>query len=126
MIMSSKVETVIRILFALSLLVFGLNKFLFFIPAPPMEGTAAELMNIYKVSGFMKMIGGLEILAGISLLIQKFVPISLTIMAAIIFNALVFHILHDPAGTAPAVVALIIVLLNIYFNKSRFTDLLSA
>ena len=124
--MSSKVEAVIRIIFALSLLVFGLNKFLFFIPTPPMEGTAGELMNIYVASGFMKMIGGLEVLAGISLFIQKFVPLSLTIMAAILFNAFVFHILYDPAGTAPTVVALIIVLLNIYFNKSRFTDLLSA
>jgi uncharacterized membrane protein YphA (DoxX/SURF4 family) len=124
--MSSKIEMIIRILFALSLLVFGLNKFLFFIPTPPMEGTAGELMNIYVTSGFMKLIGGLELLVGVSLLIQKFVPLSLTIIAAIIFNAVVFHILHDPAGMSLAIVAFIIVLLNIYFNKSRFTNLLSA
>lgn len=124
--MSSKVEAVIRILLALSLLVFGLNKFLFFIPAPPLEGTAGELMNIYVTSGFMKLIGGLEVLIGISLLVQKFVPLSLTILAAIIFNAFFFHIFHDPAGVAPTIVALIIVLLNIYFNKTRFADLLRA
>lgn len=124
--MSSRVEAVMRILFALCLLIFGLNKFLFFIPTPPMAGTAGELMNIYVASGFMKMIGGLEVLIGISLLIQKFVPLSLTIMAAIIFNALVFHILHDPAGSGLVVVALIILLLNIYSNKSRFMNLLSA
>lgn len=124
--MSSKIESILRILLALSLVVFGLNKFLHFIPTPSMEGTAGELMDIYVASGFMKMIGGLEVLAGISLLTKLFVPLSLTIMAAIIFNALVFHILHEPAGLAPAVAALIIVLLNIYFNKSRFKDLLSA
>ena len=124
--MSSKIAMVIRILFALSLLIFGLNKFLHFIPTPPMEGTAGELMNIYVESGFMKMIGGLEVIAGLSLLANKFVPLSLTIMAAIIFNALVFHILHDPAGLGPVVAAVIIVLLNVYFNKSRFTSLLSA
>ncbi|MFK7770728.1 MAG: hypothetical protein AB8F94_01265 [Saprospiraceae bacterium] len=124
--MSSKVAMVIRILFALSLLIFGLNKFLHFIPTPSMEGTAGELMNIYVESGFMKMIGGLEAIAGLSLLANKFVPLSLTIMAAIIFNALVFHILHDPAGLGPVVAAVIIVLLNVYFNKSRFTSLLSA
>ncbi len=124
--MSSKVELVIRILLALSLLIFGLNKFLNFIPTPSMEGTAGELMNIYVSSGFMKIIGGLEIVAGGSLLTQKFVPLSLTVMAAVILNALVFHILHDPAGMGPAVFALFIILLNVYFNKSRFTDLLSA
>lgn len=124
--MSSKVETVIRLLFALSLLVFGLNKFLYFIPTPPMEGSAGELMQIYVASGFMKIIGGLECIAGISLLTNKFVPISLIIMAAIIFNALVFHLLHDPASIGPAVGALIIVLLNVYFHKSRFANLLDA
>lgn len=124
--MSAKVEMLIRILFALSLLVFGLNKFLYFIPAVLMEGSAGELMNLYVNSGFMKMIGGLEFIAGISLLANKFVPLSLIIMAAIIFNALVFHILHDPAGLGPAIAAVIIVLVNVYFNKSRFTDVLRA
>ncbi|MFK7799586.1 MAG: DoxX family protein [Aureispira sp.] len=124
--MNSKVETVIRILFALSLLIFGLNKFFYFIPNPPIEGAGGELMNIYVTSGFMKMIGGLEVLVGISLLIQKFVPFFLTIIAAIMFNAVVFHILYDLAALGPAVAALIITLLHIYFNKSRFKDLLSA
>ena len=124
--MSSKVEMLLRILFALSLFVFGLNKFLYFIPAPPMNGTAAELMNIYVASGFMKMIGCLEILAGISFLFNKFVPLSLTIMIVVIFNAVVFHLLHDMAGLLPAVVALIFLLLLVYYNKSRFTSLLSA
>ena len=124
--MSSKVEAPIRILLALSLVVFGLNKFLYFIPTPPMEGTAGELMNIYVASGFMKMIGGIEVLTGISLLTNKFVPLSLTFIAAIIFNAFVFHILYDPAGMVPVVGAVIIVSLNIYFNKSRFADLLSS
>ncbi len=124
--MSSKVEMVLRIFFALSLFVFGLNKFLYFIPTPPMGGTAEELMNIYVASGFMKMIGGLEILAGIGFLFNKFVPLSLTIMIAIIFNAVVFHLLHDMAGLTPALVSLLLLLLLAYYNKSRFTNLLSA
>jgi len=124
--MSSKIELVLRILFALSLLVFGLNKFLYFIPNSAMDGTAAELMNIYVDSGFMKMIGGLEILAGIGFIFNKYVPLALTIMIAIIFNAVVFHMLHDMAGIAPALVSLILLLLLAYYNKSRFTNLLSA
>lgn len=124
--MSSKIPMGLNFLFVLALLVFGLNKFLHFIPNQPLTGTAGDLMNIYVSSGFMKMIGGLEILAGVSLLVKKFVPLSLTIMAGIIFNALVFHILHDQAGALPVIIASIIVLSLIYFNKSKFTDLLSA
>jgi len=124
--MSSKVEMGIRVFFAISLVVFGFNKFLFFIPAPPLEGTANELMNLYVTSRFMKMIGALEVLAGISLLAKKFVPLSLTIMAAIIFNAVAFHVFHDLAGIGQALVAAVIVSVLVYFHKSRFKDLLSA
>jgi len=51
---------VIRILFAISLIVFGLNKFLQFIPTPELEGSGFELAKIYRDSGFIEMIGGLE------------------------------------------------------------------
>ena len=124
--MNSKFAMALRIILALSLLVFGLNKFLYFIPHPPLEGTAGELMKIYVESGFMKMIGGLEVLGGISLLSNKFVPLSLTILTAIFFNAFVFHLLHDPAGLPPSVVAVIITSVMVYFNRSRFTSLLGA
>ena len=124
--MNAKVAMVLRILFALTLVIFGLNKFLHFIPTPPIEGTGGELIAIYKESGFMKLIGGLEVIAGISLLAKKFVPLSLTFMVAIMFNAVVFHILHAPAGLGNAVGALVLSLLLVYHNRSRFTDLLSA
>lgn len=124
--MNSKVAMVLRILLALSLVIFGLNKFLNFIPNPPIEGTGGELITIYKASGFMKLIGGLEVLGGISLLANKFVPLSLTFIVAIMFNAMIFHILHAPAGLGNAVGALIVSLLLVYHNKARFTSLLSA
>ena len=126
MIMSSKIEMVLRILFAISLIVFGLNKFLHFIPTPPIEGTGGELINIYKESGFMKMIGGLEIIGGVALLVKKFVPLALTFLVAIMFNAVVFHILHDLSGLMNAVGGLILGLILVYYHKSRFTSLLSS
>ncbi|MFK8057330.1 MAG: DoxX family membrane protein [Saprospiraceae bacterium] len=124
--MNSKVALTLRILFAISLVVFGLNKFLHFIPTLPLEGTAGELMNLYVTSGFMKIIGGLEVIGGISLIVNKFAPLSLTFMTAIMFNAVVFHLLHDLAGLGPAVFGLSIALVNVYFYRSRFTNLLSA
>ena len=123
--MNAKVAMVIRIIFGLTMVIFGLNKFLRFIPTPPLEGTAGELVNIYVTSGFMKLIGGLEVLGGLSLLVNKFVPLSLTILIAIMFNAVVFHTLHAPGGLMNAAVALILGLLLVYHNKSRFSSLLS-
>jgi len=83
-------------------------------------------MGIYATSGFMKIIGVLEILGGIALLVNKFVPLWVTILVAIMFNAFLFHVLHDMANIAGAVVGLILSLLLVYINKDRFADLLSA
>lgn len=124
--MNDKVAMGIRILFGLMCLIFGLNKFIGFMPFPPIPGDGGTLMGIYATSGFMKIIGVLEILGGIALLVNKFVPLWVTILVAIMFNAFLFHVLHDMANIAGAVVGLILSLLLVYINKDRFADLLSA
>jgi len=124
--MSSTFSTGARILFGIFLLIFGLNKFFGFIPLPPIEGDGGALMGIYSTSGFMSIIGVLEILTGLALLLNKFVPLALTIAIAIMLNAFIFHILHDPAGTGGAAVGLILGLLLVWHNKDRFESLLRA
>jgi len=124
--MNSKVTMGIRILFGLFCLIFGLNKFLHFIPTPAVPGDGGTLMGIYATSGFMAIIGVLEILGGLALLVNKFVPLSLTVLIAIMFNALVFHLLHDPANSVGAGLGLVLALVLVYANKDRFSSLLSA
>lgn len=124
--MSAKIALVLRLLLGLSLVVFGLNKFFFFISSPPIEGIGSELIKIYVESGFMKIIGGLEAIAGIGLLANRFVPLSLTFTVAILFNAVIFHILHDGSGLLNALSGLIVALFLVYANKARFKELLSA
>ncbi len=114
----------LRILLGLLVLIFGLNKFLHFIPIPPTPGDGGELMRIYASSGFLSLIGILEILGGLALLTNKFVPLAL--IAAIMFNAAVFHGLHAPEGIGGAAIGLILSLVLVYANKERFSSLLSA
>lgn len=124
--MNSKVVMGLRIVFGLFLLVFGLNKFIGFMPFPPIPGDGGTLMGIYATSGFLKIIGVLEILGGVMLIAGKFVPLALTINIAIMFNAAIFHILHDPPNVVGALVGLIMGLALVYFYKDRFKSLLSA
>ncbi len=77
-------------------------------------------------SGFMKIIGLFEVLGGISLIINKYVPLSLTILAAIIFNAVIFHALYDISGIVNALITLIIIMVYAYIERERFKDLLRA
>ena len=124
--MNSKVTMGLRVLFGVFCLIFGLNKFIGFIPFPEIPGDGGTLMGIYATSGFMKIIGVLEILGGLALLVNKYVPLSLTFMVAIMFNAFIFHALHDMAGIGGAVLGMVLGLLLVYANKDRFRDLLSA
>ena len=78
----------------------GLNKFLVFTETPSPPGDGGELMRIYIDSGFLKLIGVLEIVGGAALLVNRSVGLGLTLIAAIMFNATVFHLFHDPGGTA--------------------------
>lgn len=124
--MNEKVVMGIRILFGVFCLIFGLNKFLNFLPMPAIEGDGGVLMGIYISSGFMTVIAILEILGGLALIVNKFVPLALTILIAIMFNAFLFHALHDMGGIGGSVLGLILGLILVYANKGRFKDLLSA
>ena len=124
--MNPKVVMGLRILFGIFVLIFGLNKFLGFMPFPAIPGDGGTLMGIYATSGFLKIIGILEILGGLALLLNKYLPLALTFMVAIMFNAFLFHAIHDPANLAGAVVGLVLGLILVYANKERFASLLSA
>ncbi len=116
----------VRILFGLFCLIFGLNKFLNFMPFPPIPGDGGTLMGIYASSGFMKIIGVLEILGGLALISNKFVPLALTFLIAIMFNAILFHALHDPKNIVGAIVGFVLGLILVYAYRDRFKSLLSA
>ena len=73
----------------------------------------------------MTLIAELEIVCGLLLLVGKYVPLALTIIVVILFNAAVLHGLYDPANITGALVFLIISLVLIYANKERFSSLLS-
>ena len=124
--MNAKVTMGLRILFGVFCLIFGVNKFVGFLEMPAIPGDGGTLMTIYATSGFMKIIGVLEILGGLALLLNKYVPLSLIFMVAIMFNAFLFHALHDMGGIAGAVLGLILGLLLVYAYKSRFLSVLSA
>lgn len=60
----SKLQLILKIVLGIVLIIFGANKFLNFMPMPPMEGDAATFMGGLAVSGYMfPLLGILEILS---------------------------------------------------------------
>jgi putative oxidoreductase len=100
------VSTVSRYLLGLLFTVFGANGFLHFIQQPP-PSTAYAVQFFTAVIGshFMTLIFLIQLIAGVLLLVNRFVPLSLVVLAGVIVNILNFHITMDPGGIVPGVIA---------------------
>jgi len=116
--------TIVRILFGLAFTVFGLNFFLNFIAAPPPTGLAGDYFKVMAASHYLYVIGAMQLLSGLLLLIGKFVPLALTILAGMLFNILAIHILMAPEGLPMALVFVVIELFLIWSYRDRFAGIL--
>ena len=121
-----KILTIIaRILLGLTFVVFGSNGFLHFLPMPPLpQGVTGEYLHAFFASGYVYVISGFQVLGGLLLLIGRFVPLGLTILAAIIVNIWAFHLLMAPEGLPPAVVVTILELFLVWSYRDRFAGIL--
>ena len=92
-----------RSLLGFIFLVFGLNGFLHFIPMPPPSGVAGQFLGAMFVTNYLLVVSGLQVISGALLLINRYVPLGLTILGPIIVNILLFHALMNPVGIGLAV-----------------------
>lgn len=103
--MNSNFTTILRLILALGLLVFGLNKFLGFIPAPELPTDAADFMQSLTATGYvLYFLGILEVWIGLLLLFKKWVPFALIVLVPISVNVLLFHIFLDMPDIIQAIV----------------------
>jgi len=89
-------------------LVFGLNGFLHFIPMPPPSGVAGRFLGSMFVTKYLLFVFAIQLIGGVLLLINRYVPIALTILGPIIVNILLFHGLMNPAGFGLALLVTIL------------------
>jgi hypothetical protein len=91
-------SAIARYLAGVIFLVFGLNGFLNFIPLPPPGGIAGQFMAALYASHYLWVIFAFQVVAGVLLLVNRFVPLALAILAPVIVNILSFHALMAPSG----------------------------
>lgn len=101
-------SAVARHLTGMIFLVFGLNGFLHFIPLPPPNGVAGQFMGALYVSHYLPLIFGLQVVGGVLLLVNRFVPLAVAILAPVIVNILCFHLLMAPSGLPLALVVAVL------------------
>ncbi|MBE0424108.1 MAG: DoxX family membrane protein [Lutibacter sp.] len=122
--MNPKFIMALRLLLGLILLVFGANKFLQFMPSPPMEGPPADFFGALFATGYMiPLIAITEIVAGVLLLTNKWTGLALVLVAPISVNIVMFHLALAPAGIAAAAVVAVLNVVLIYANWKKFKTL---
>src|SRR5947209_15691532 len=83
------VVIVARILLALLFLVSGGDKLFHFFPQQPLPpGQAGQFMSVLMSTKYLVFVGLCEAIPGILLLINRFVPLALTILGPVIVNIL--------------------------------------
>ena len=112
-----------RFLLGLIFLVFGLNGFLHFIPSPPPSGIAGQFAGALFVSNYLVVVFLLQIVSAILLLLNRYVPLALTLLAPIIVNILLFHILMAPSGLPLAIVVTVLWIVVFLSVRSAFAGL---
>ena len=117
--------TVARLLLGLVFAAAGLSGFLL-ISHPPAQppGLAGEFQDVFFRSYWVLFVDAVELIAGILLLTNRYVPLALTMLAAVIANIIVFHVTMQPMGlpVAAIVTALWVILASQY--RASFAPLL--
>jgi putative oxidoreductase len=116
-----------RLLLGLLFFVFGLNSILgnfLHLPMPP--GDAATFLGLLYASKYMTFVALLQVIAGLLLLVGRYVPLALVILGPIIVNILCFHFLIAHAGAAPGLVALVLEVFLIWAYRLSFRGLFDA
>ena len=101
-------SVIARYLAGLIFLVMGLNGFLNFIPLPPPGGIAGQFMGVLYASHYLWVIFGFQVIAGVLLLVNRYVPLAVAVLAPVIVNILSFHVLMAPSGLPPALVVAVL------------------
>jgi hypothetical protein len=119
-----KITSVIaRYLLGFIFLVFGLNGFLHFLPAQMPSGIAGQFIGALFVSNYLAAVFLVQLIGAVLLLINRYVPLALTLLAPVIVNILLFHALMAPAGLALALVVTVLWVLVFLSVRSAFRGL---
>jgi len=122
--MKPKINYIIRIVFGLGLLLFGLDKFFEFIPHGHVmdEDLVAAFTGLMANKFILPTVGVVEAISGLLLLTRKYSIVGLLLMVPVTYGIIAFHIAVDLGGILPG---LIVAVMHIYLLSFRKTTLIN-
>jgi putative oxidoreductase len=118
------VAIVARILLGLPFVIFGANGLYPFIHAPELPpGPAGQFISALSQSHYAIVPFLVQLIGGILLLVNRFVPLALTLLGPVIVNILCFHAFMDPGGLPRALVVVVLWFILFYVYRKSFAGL---
>src|ERR1700743_2979519 len=117
------VVAIARILMALMFVMAGSNAFFHFLKGPMPTGLAAEYVDAIVKSHYFWAVGAVQLIGGLLLLINRYVPLALTLLGPVIVNILLFHLLLNHKGLGGAIVVAIFWFIVFYRYRENFAGL---
>jgi putative oxidoreductase len=120
-----KIVTLIaRLLLGLIFLVFGLNGFLNFLSTGPMpSGLAGQFIGALALSHYYWVIAALQVVGGVLLLLNRFVPLALVLLGPVIVNIVLYHLFLNTSGVGLAVLVVILWFIVFYAQRQYFSGI---
>ncbi len=113
-----------RILLGLVFVVFGLNGFMHFIPMGPMPtGAAGQFIGALMQTHYVLIVSGIELIGGVLLLTNFYLPLGLVLLGPVIVNIFLFHALMDPKGLPVAIVVVILWFVLAYHARRNLSGI---
>jgi putative oxidoreductase len=116
-----------RLMLGLLFTVFGLNHlFGNFLHLPMLPGDAGVMMTLMFVHKWFLLYGLIEAAAGLMLLVGRWVPLGLTLLAGIIVNITLFSATLALPGLKIAIFAGLLELLLVYAYRGSFAGIFAS
>ena len=90
---------------------------------PMPTGLAGQFMGALFVSHYYWVIAALQVIGGVLLLVNRFVPLALVLLGPIIVNIICYHVFLNPSGAGPAVVVTVLWLIVFYGSRQHFSGI---
>jgi len=113
-----------RLLLGLVFFVFGLNGFLQFIPVKEMPtGLALQFITALMQSHYVLVVSATQLIGGVLLLVNRYIPLSLALLGPVIVNILCYHIFLWSQGLPIAAVVAILWFILFFYYRQYFSGL---
>lgn len=117
-----------RVVMALTFVLAGLNGFLNFLPAPttPIPAPALAFVGALAKTGYMfPMLAGVQLIAGALLLVNRFVPLALALLAPVVVNIAAFHVALGAPGADRAAILVVLELYLVWTHGRAYRPMLA-